>query len=94
MQRIVLKSKIHRATVTDANLNYEGSITIDEGLMQRAERLVLTFLACLLDPYLTARLGWRAGTLLVGVLALIAAGTFATAAHRTVWIATRLRRRA
>ena len=31
MQRIVLKSKIHRATVTDANLNYEGSITIDEG---------------------------------------------------------------
>lgn len=37
MQRIVLKSKIHRATVTDANLNYEGSITIDEGLMQRAD---------------------------------------------------------
>ena len=26
----ILKSKIHRATVTDANLNYEGSITIDE----------------------------------------------------------------
>ena len=37
MQRILLKSKIHRATVTDANLNYEGSITIDEGLMQRAD---------------------------------------------------------
>ena len=29
----VLKSKIHRATVTDANLNYVGSITIDEDLM-------------------------------------------------------------
>lgn len=29
----LLKSKIHRATVTDANLNYIGSITIDEDLM-------------------------------------------------------------
>ncbi len=29
----VLKSKIHRATVTEANLNYMGSITIDEDLM-------------------------------------------------------------
>ena len=32
----VLKSKIHRATVTDCNLNYEGSITIDHRLMQVA----------------------------------------------------------
>lgn len=32
----VLKSKIHRATVTDANLNYAGSITIDEDLMDAA----------------------------------------------------------
>jgi aspartate 1-decarboxylase len=32
----VLKSKIHRATVTDKNLEYEGSITIDEGLMNAA----------------------------------------------------------
>lgn len=31
-----LHSKIHRATVTDANLNYVGSITIDETLMQAA----------------------------------------------------------
>ena len=30
----VLKSKIHRATVTEANINYVGSITIDEGLME------------------------------------------------------------
>jgi aspartate 1-decarboxylase len=37
MQRIMLKSKIHRATVTDADLNYEGSITIDEGLMKSAD---------------------------------------------------------
>jgi aspartate 1-decarboxylase len=29
----MLKSKIHRATVTDANLNYEGSISIDKKLM-------------------------------------------------------------
>ena len=29
MRRRMMKSKIHRATVTDANLNYVGSITID-----------------------------------------------------------------
>jgi len=33
MQIQVLKSKIHRATVTEANINYVGSITIDEELM-------------------------------------------------------------
>lgn len=33
------KSKIHRATVTDANLNYVGSITIDEDLMDAADLL-------------------------------------------------------
>ncbi|HSQ42855.1 MAG TPA: aspartate 1-decarboxylase [Fibrobacteraceae bacterium] len=32
----ILKSKIHRATVTDANLDYEGSITIDRTLMDAA----------------------------------------------------------
>lgn len=32
----VLKSKIHRVTVTEANLNYIGSITIDENLMEAA----------------------------------------------------------
>ena len=32
----LLKSKIHRATVTEANLNYIGSISIDEGLMEAA----------------------------------------------------------
>jgi aspartate 1-decarboxylase len=32
----MLKSKIHRATVTDANLDYEGSVAIDEALMEAA----------------------------------------------------------
>ena len=32
----IFKSKIHRATVTEANLNYVGSITIDEDLMEAA----------------------------------------------------------
>lgn len=36
MQRFLFKSKIHRATVTEANLNYEGSITIDRELMDAA----------------------------------------------------------
>lgn len=35
----ILKSKIHQATVTEANLNYVGSITIDEALMQAANLL-------------------------------------------------------
>jgi aspartate 1-decarboxylase len=35
----MLKSKIHRATVTDANINYEGSITIDSNLMKAADIL-------------------------------------------------------
>jgi aspartate 1-decarboxylase len=33
---MMLKSKIHRATVTDANLNYEGSVSIDPGLCDAA----------------------------------------------------------
>ena len=36
MNLFMLKCKIHRATVTDANLNYVGSITIDEKLMKKA----------------------------------------------------------
>ena len=36
MMRNMLKSKIHRATVTDADLNYDGSITVDAGLMEAA----------------------------------------------------------
>ena len=37
MRRRMMKSKIHRATVTDANLNYVGSITIDTELMELAD---------------------------------------------------------
>ncbi len=36
MQRVMLKSKIHRATVTDANIDYEGSVAIDSALMEAA----------------------------------------------------------
>ena len=36
MRRRLMKSKIHRATVTDADLHYEGSISIDERLMEEA----------------------------------------------------------
>jgi aspartate 1-decarboxylase len=36
MRRTLFKSKIHRATVTHADLEYEGSVTIDEDLMEAA----------------------------------------------------------
>jgi len=39
MMRQMLKSKIHRATVTDADLNYDGSITVDAALMEAADLL-------------------------------------------------------
>lgn len=39
MKRTMCKSKIHRATVTDADLNYEGSITIDPALLEAADLL-------------------------------------------------------
>lgn len=37
MTRRMLKSKIHRATVTEANVEYEGSVTIDKDLLERAD---------------------------------------------------------
>ena len=57
MLRSMLKSKIHRATVTEANLQYQGSITIDADLPKAADlipgeqvqvvrRPVLILLAC------------------------------------------------
>jgi len=39
MLRIMLRSKIHRATVTDANIDYEGSLTVDEQLLRAAGML-------------------------------------------------------
>ena len=39
MTRTLLKSKVHRASVTEANLDYEGSITIDRDLLRAADIL-------------------------------------------------------
>jgi aspartate 1-decarboxylase len=39
MQRTMLKSKIHRATVTDCDLHYVGSITVDPDLLEAADIL-------------------------------------------------------
>lgn len=39
MQRLMFKSKIHRATVTATNVDYEGSLTIDEDLLDAADIL-------------------------------------------------------
>ena len=40
MLRAMMKSKIHRATVTDAHLDYVGSLTVDRDLMEAADLLV------------------------------------------------------
>lgn len=37
MTRTLMKSKIHRATITESNLQYEGSMTIDQDLMEAAD---------------------------------------------------------
>ena len=39
MQRLMLKSKIHRATLTGTDLDYEGSITVDADLLEAADIL-------------------------------------------------------
>jgi aspartate 1-decarboxylase len=39
MQRVMLKSKVHRATVTDCDLHYVGSITMDPDLLEAADIL-------------------------------------------------------
>jgi phosphatidylglycerophosphate synthase len=64
-----------------------------EGLMQRAERIALLVFAAFFDGPITLTLGVAKGSLIVIVLAFIAVGTFATACHRTLWIAMRLRER-
>jgi phosphatidylinositol phosphate synthase len=63
------------------------------GLMQRAERMVLTCAACLFDRPLTHALSWPEGRLVLIMLLVVAVGAFATAVHRTVWIARRLKER-
>ncbi|MBU4606431.1 MAG: aspartate 1-decarboxylase, partial [Proteobacteria bacterium] len=39
MQRHMFKSKLHRATVTEAELHYEGSLSVDQDLMDAAEMI-------------------------------------------------------
>jgi aspartate 1-decarboxylase len=39
MQRHLMKSKIHRATITSVDLHYEGSLTVDEDLLEAADLL-------------------------------------------------------
>jgi len=46
MQFHLLKSKIHRAQITGANVNYEGSLTIDSDLMERAGLLPYERILC------------------------------------------------
>ncbi|GIW46132.1 MAG: hypothetical protein KatS3mg078_0009 [Deltaproteobacteria bacterium] len=47
MERLLLKSKIHRAIVTEANVDYEGSITIDKELMEAARPVSLRTGTCI-----------------------------------------------
>lgn len=61
-----------------------------KGVLQRAERLLLVGFGGILDPTVAAWAGWTPGTLLLGVTAILAAGTVGTAVYRTVWIARRL----
>jgi len=69
MMRNMLKSKIHRATVTDADLNYDGSITVDVASRDREGRGVFDRIAVVNrgEPALrltrAVRAGVRAGSL-------------------------------
>jgi len=60
------------------------------GIMQRAERLLVVGFGGIFDPAVSAWRGWEPGTLLLGLLAVVAIGTMGTAVYRTVWIANRL----
>jgi phosphatidylinositol phosphate synthase len=62
-----------------------------EGLMQRAERLVLLALVCLADAPLSAAAGARRGSAAFFVVCALAVLTLLTAVRRTLWIARRLR---
>lgn len=61
------------------------------GLMQRGERVVLTFLGCMLDRGFSFVFGWPRYTVLLWMLGTIAVTTLITSIHRTVWIARALK---
>ena len=60
------------------------------GVMQRAERLLAVGFGGILDGAVTAWQGWEPGTLLLGLIGLVAVGATGTAIYRTIWIAQRL----
>lgn len=62
------------------------------GLMQRAERLVLLAVGAIADPFVASRTGWTPGTVLGGVVAVIALGTWGTACYRLYFIGRALLR--
>jgi phosphatidylglycerophosphate synthase len=68
-------------------------VSCKEGLMQRAERLVLLSLASILDAPVTQGLDWPHGALLGGIAAVIGLGSLGTAIYRTVTITQELGRR-
>lgn len=68
-------------------------VSCKEGLMQRAERLVLLSLASILDAPVTQALGWAPGALLAIILGVIGVGSMGTAIFRTVTITQELGRR-
>ena len=66
MFRQMLRSKIHRATVTGAHLEYEGSLTIDEDLMEAAAILPYEAIICSNlnngERFMTYAIGGRRGS--------------------------------
>lgn len=60
MFRTLLKSKIHRVTVTQCELHYEGSCAIDENLLDAAARITMPKARVRLSAALLDRLGLRA----------------------------------
>jgi len=60
------------------------------GVMQRAERLLMVGFGGILDPAVCDLAGWAPGTLLMGLVTIVAVGTVGTAVYRTLWIAQRL----
>ena len=66
MRVTLLKGKIHRATVTDANVDYEGSLTVDEDLLDAAGILPYEAVVCSNlnngERFMTYAIGGRRGS--------------------------------